>query len=521
MKKLLIFTNLAIALSVLSACALPTPPGAAAPTAAAINEATPAPTNQIIADAVVVPQRYVDLSFEVTGRVAEVLVKEGDTVAAGAPLARLDTRDLELQIAQSKASIAQAQAAYDKIAAGATPEQIAAAQALVNNAEANLQRTRQGNTTAADIAAAQAQLRQAQAALAIIRNPSAGDVSAAKARVDQATVALQATRDSSSQAKTSAELAFQQAVDGLTQAQAAYAKAKGDNEYAQSTGNNPAQPEVTDAKGNKTDNKLSDSQRAQYATALVQAEAQLRSAEGSVTSTQVAFDQTRKSEVSAIATAESQLAAAQAQFAAVQNPDKNRIAQLQASVDQARANVQKMQQGGSQADLAAAQAVVSQQQANLAGLTTPPRSVDLAEAKSRIDAAQVALQQAERNLEKATLHAPFAGTIAERNLEVGQPGGNATSASTAPFVLADNGTWLIETSNLGERDVVRVKRGSSAELSFDALPGVKLAGNVTAIRPRGVDSFGNKTYTVTITPNTPDERLRWNMTSSVAIAPAP
>lgn len=507
----------------LSSCELPMPPGAPEPTAAPVADApTAASSSGIVADAVVLPNRAVDLTFDMAGTVAEVLVKQGDSVEAGTPLARLVTRDLELQVEQRKANLAQSQAAYDRIKAGARPEEIAAQQAAVQNVEANLERTRQGNVTAADIAGAQAQLRQAEAALASIRNPSAGDLSAAKERVQQAETALQSIRDSASQAKTSGELALQQAVDALTQAQASYSKAKSDWAYVQETGNDPLNPEIADAAGKKVDNELSESGRAQYATAFVQAEAQLHSAERAVAVAQVAFDQARKNEVSSVRTAESQLADAQGQLAALQNPDRNRVMQQQAVVDQARANLRKVQQGGTQAEIAAAQALVAQQQANLERLSAPARTVDLAEAQAQIEVAQIALKQAEHEVAKATLRAPFAGTIAARNLEIGQQvGGGAAAANVVPFVLADFANWKIDTDNLNERDVVRVQVGSPAEITFDALPSLSLTGKISTITPRGVDRYGDKTYTVTITPETWDERLRWNMTASVSITRTP
>ena len=65
----------------LSACqasqGTPAPVSAAAPAAA-------------IAQARIEPQAYVDLAFSVPGRVAEVLVKEGDPLSAGQPIARLE-----------------------------------------------------------------------------------------------------------------------------------------------------------------------------------------------------------------------------------------------------------------------------------------------------------------------------------------------------------------------------------------------------------------------------------------------
>lgn len=50
-----------------------------------------------------VAQRSSDLGFERSGKVTALLVDEGDVVAAGEPLARLDMRDLEVQHRQAEA----------------------------------------------------------------------------------------------------------------------------------------------------------------------------------------------------------------------------------------------------------------------------------------------------------------------------------------------------------------------------------------------------------------------------------
>jgi len=58
----------------------------------------------------VVPHAVLSLAFPAGGRVAEVLVEEGQQVAAGDPLARLDTDVLALQLASAEASSASARA---------------------------------------------------------------------------------------------------------------------------------------------------------------------------------------------------------------------------------------------------------------------------------------------------------------------------------------------------------------------------------------------------------------------------
>ncbi|MDF2116404.1 secretion protein HlyD [Roseiarcaceae bacterium H3SJ34-1] len=83
--------------------------------------------------------RQVQLGFRVNGRVAQTLVDEGDSVKAGAVIARLDTRPYEDTVRAAEAQLAALRATFDKVQTGPRPAEIAQAQA--NHAEqvANLQ----------------------------------------------------------------------------------------------------------------------------------------------------------------------------------------------------------------------------------------------------------------------------------------------------------------------------------------------------------------------------------------------
>lgn len=56
----------------------------------------------------------VDVATKLAGRLEEVLVKEGDTVEAGQVLARMDTAELEAQLADAKATVRQAERQLDQ-----------------------------------------------------------------------------------------------------------------------------------------------------------------------------------------------------------------------------------------------------------------------------------------------------------------------------------------------------------------------------------------------------------------------
>jgi len=75
------------------------------------------------------------LNFQVPGVIAYVGVKEGNKVYAGQWLANLTLTELD-------AAVAQAQAVLDQKLAGATPEQINAAQKQIESAEIALNNAR-------------------------------------------------------------------------------------------------------------------------------------------------------------------------------------------------------------------------------------------------------------------------------------------------------------------------------------------------------------------------------------------
>jgi len=82
--------------------------------------------------------RQVEISFNNSERIAEVLVQEGDKVTRGQTLARLDTSRLKPQAATAEAVVEAQQAVVEKLHHGSRPEEIAQAQANVASAKADL-----------------------------------------------------------------------------------------------------------------------------------------------------------------------------------------------------------------------------------------------------------------------------------------------------------------------------------------------------------------------------------------------
>ena len=78
----------------------------------------------------------VQIASERGGRVATLLVNQGDRVAAGEPVLQLDTTQIDAQIEAAQAAVALAKAGLAQAKAGARPGQIVIAQAQLAQAQA-------------------------------------------------------------------------------------------------------------------------------------------------------------------------------------------------------------------------------------------------------------------------------------------------------------------------------------------------------------------------------------------------
>jgi HlyD family secretion protein len=446
--------------------------------------------------------RTVDLSFQQAGTITAVNVKVGDQVKAGQALATIDAGDLQLALEQAQANLKAAQANYDQTANGsATAQDLASAQASLDSAKAQLQQTRTGTATAADIQSAQAQLDAAKAKLDALKNPSTANLSSAQSKVDQAQTALHSTQNSASQAKTNTQLQMQNAVNALTQAQSKFSTAQQNWQHVQDTGTDPTNPTTTDASGTKKANKLNNAQRQQYYDAFVSAQASLDSAQNAVTQAQVAYDTARQSEVTQIAQAEASLKDAQQTLEALKNPSASDLTQAQAAVTQAQASLTKLKQGGTPAAITQSQASVTQAQANLDKLTAPASDADIAAAQANVLQAQANVDTAQRNLDQATLTAPFDGVVSAVGLQVGSSSSSSsnstTSTSSSGITLVDRSKLHIDVS-LSETDAAKVQVGQPVSLTFDALPNVTLNGTIATVSPSATTSQNVVTYPIQI-----------------------
>jgi HlyD family secretion protein len=114
-----------------------------------------------------------NLSFQGSGVVRQVLVKEGSHVQAGTTLATLDQASALASLATARGSLAQAQANYDKIVAGASNEDIEVSKAAVATAQTALDNAKQSTLVNN---AYSVMLNSGLAAIPTVTNSSAGTI---------------------------------------------------------------------------------------------------------------------------------------------------------------------------------------------------------------------------------------------------------------------------------------------------------------------------------------------------------
>ena len=114
-------------------------------------------------------------------------------------------------------------------------------------------------------------------------------------------------------------------------------------------------------------------------------------------------------------------------------------------------------------------------------------------------------------LANAEVRAPFAGTLTNLDLKVGE----FASAGTPVATVADLSKWVVKTTDLTEIDVVNIEEGETVTLTLDAMPDVELDGSVLTISQNYAEKQGDIVYEVTILLSEARPGMRWGMTAQV------
>jgi multidrug efflux pump subunit AcrA (membrane-fusion protein) len=210
-------------------------------------------------------------------------------------------------------------------------------------------------------------------------------------------------------------------------------------------------------------------------------------------------------------TAKSNVAKAQSAYDAALNAVSN--GNLDRSLQSAQLGLQVAMQkqqdalaGATATDLANAQNTLTSAQASL--IVAQQKQNDLLNPKpetvlplqSSVDSASDTAETAKKNLEKATITAPFDATISAVNGTVGgqaSAGSTTSTTSAASSVITLLNPKLIRIdASVDQTDVTKLKPGQTATVTFDALSGNTYRATVGAVGLTPTTSSGVVTYTV-------------------------
>ncbi len=210
---------------------------------------------------------------------------------------------------------------------------------------------------------------------------------------------------------------------------------------------------------------------------------------------------------------------------------QNNFDAAKTELDAAQKNFDQMlsSQGASDVLEARARLAVAQEAYNTAverlnGLRTGGQSLDvrlaqesLQQAQASVAQAQAGLKVAQVALQEASLTAPSDGTLAQIDI---QPGENASPGKEV-MILADTSSWKVDTTDLSETDVTRLKPGMKASITLDAFPNRTFTGQVEKIAMISQDTRGSVTYQVTLSFDPGDAAVRPGMTAYADIQTNP
>ena len=420
---------------------------------------------------------------EISGKISEVLVSEGDRVEAGDPLLRLEgeTASLQLQQARAKQQSALSQLEGARSGLDAAEAARAAAETRLASAEINYQLN----------------LRQARAAEAETR--------AADWYQNQAgEIDLPAWYFNQEELIRAAEVELEQAEEFF----------RAEQEHLNDLLGEIDSEEILDA-----EQRLAEAQTAfQVAVGLQNRQT---GAEG-------------REEIDAFVetlseAAETELEAAQTAFDQIlTNPEYQELLEARARVSVAQERVDlsqdaytSLQTGEHSLEVQAARAAVKEAEAGLRQAETGVAQAEtsLESARQGVEQAEAALALAELQLEKLELSAPTAGTVLTRAVD---PGEMIQAGMTA--LMLGNLDELSVKVYLPEDRYGQVSLRDRAEISVDSFPGKTFSGTVSRVAdqaeftPRNVQTIEERqhtVYAVELRIKNPDGKLKPGMPADV------
>ena len=494
----------------------------------------------------------VRLSFGTAGRLTQLLVGVGQRVAAGQPLARLETTDLATSVRQAEASLASAQARYDSTIAGISVTDLAIAKGSLDDARRSheeAKRTTAGDLAAADLALSKARTAylSAQTSFSALTGAALADAQSyqsAIGRIRADVVALRDELDATDRAVLNGAVdSLESAAQDLATAEthATWTLQTAAAEYGATTiavlgavaAFDRAIAEATDPSGASAILQSAESSFETAASRLTgaldapgaeigRAESAVASAYAVLTSTDADLD------------SDSSLNDARGDIVRIQigiEAEQQLASTIRGRVTQANGSLGALSDSISGGYVNALQAHASAQDRAASTLadkasalrsaelsyvrtTAAPKDIDVTSSYASLLQAEASLEQAQNDLAGATLTAPTGGVVASISGQIGE----IVSGGAAGFIVLADTSALVLHGTVGEAEVATLEVGQVATVGVDAVgTGASMTGKVTAIDPVATIQQGVPVYGVDIRIDIPAKAVRAGMTGTATV----
>jgi HlyD family secretion protein len=158
-----------------------------------------------------------------------------------------------------------------------------------------------------------------------------------------------------------------------------------------------------------------------------------------------------------------------------------------------------------------ADSTIAEKEKSLEELRAGTDAIDLQSQQLTVKQRQNALYDAQQTLADYYVYAPFDGIVASVDVKKGD---SASSGSVVATLITAS---KIAEVSLNEVDVANIKVGQKATLTFDAIDGLSITGEVAQVDTIGTVSSGVVSYDVKINFDTQDDRIKSGMSVTAAI----
>lgn len=186
---------------------------------------------------------------------------------------------------------------------------------------------------------------------------------------------------------------------------------------------------------------------------------------------------------------------------------KTNVSLALSEVNTATKNLNTISQG-----IASQKLIVAQLQSQLDLKKAGSLPTDISAQQAQVEQAQANVESVKAKIQNSQITAPISGTITQFDAKIGQ-----LASPNIPLVsIMSNGGYEVD-AGVSEIDIGKILVRNTVTMVLDAFPNETFTGSVFYIAPAETNTLGVVSYTVKISFDKPDPRLKSGLTANIDI----